>query len=73
VFGCHAAGFACGPLVGGLFYDHFGGYDEVIMTIAVVLVGASALFATLGRYPTFAREPDQENDRITRVAPELAI
>jgi MFS family permease len=28
VFGCHAAGFACGPLVGGLFYDHFGGYDD---------------------------------------------
>jgi len=53
VFGCHSAGFACGPLVGGLFFDHFGSYDQVILIIAGCLMLSSALFATLGRYPKF--------------------
>jgi predicted MFS family arabinose efflux permease len=53
VFGCHSAGFACGPLIGGLFFDHFGGYDQVILLIAGCLITASVLFATLGRYAKF--------------------
>jgi MFS family permease len=57
VFGCHSAGFACGPLYGGLLFDHFGGYDQAMIIIAGCLVVSSVLFATLGRYPTFAAPP----------------
>jgi predicted MFS family arabinose efflux permease len=53
VFGCHSAGFASGPLIGGLFFDHFGGYDQVIWVITGCFILSSILFATLGRYPTF--------------------
>lgn len=58
VFGCHSAAFACGPLLGGLFFDHFGGYDQVMLLIAFALCVASLLFATLGRYPDLEAESE---------------
>ena len=63
VFGCHSAAFACGPLLGGLFFDHFGGYDQAMLLVAGALGVGSLLFATLGRYP------DVENETVSEAPP----
>ncbi len=56
-----------GPVVGGLFYDAFGGYDEMILTAIPASVISGLMILRLGAYPEWSRSLEAGNRRAASV------
>jgi MFS family permease len=65
MMGVTTAGFCMAPFYYGFLIDHFGGYQQLLMSCVVFFVVGSSLFLILGPYPyfkssTYADQPGAE-------------
>jgi len=61
-----AGGF--GPVVGGAFFDVFGGYNEMILTAIPASLVSALLIARLGEYPEWSKQLEAGNRPAAAVA-----
>jgi MFS family permease len=59
-FSCFTIGWSTMPIIAGKVFDITGTYDEVLLVMAGLLAFSAVLAATLGAYPKFASEADDD-------------
>ncbi len=58
-----AASGGIGPVIGGAFYDAFGGYNEVIMTAIPASLVSALMILRLGPYPEWSKALEARGKR----------